>query len=92
MHLGSEIEPDSDALGHHEGANLEMHSKVVIKQVWKCTGGHNQARLEHYLEEVNLEAVDWEGGAMALSICCTQCILYTVGTHDHAMERKRRMT
>jgi len=22
-----------------------------------------------------------------LSVCCTRCMLYTVSTHDHAMER-----
>jgi hypothetical protein len=28
-------------------------------------GGHDRSRLEEYIEEVDLEAVDLEGGAMA---------------------------
>jgi hypothetical protein len=54
-----------------------MHLEAVIKQVWRCTwrprwsdfgdafGGHDQLRLEEYLELVDLEAVDREGGATA---------------------------
>jgi len=33
--------------------NFEMHSEIVIKQVWRCTcGGCNRASLEIHLEAV----------------------------------------
>jgi hypothetical protein len=41
-----------------------MHSEAVIERVWRCTlAGNNRARLAEYLE-IDLEAVDREGGAM----------------------------
>jgi hypothetical protein len=54
-----------------------MHLEAVIERVWRCTwmpcssevgdavGGHDQSRLVEYLEVVDLEKVDWEGGVMA---------------------------
>jgi hypothetical protein len=59
--------------------SLEMQLEAVIKRLWRCTwspgssdfgdapGGHDRARLEEYLEAVNVEAVssggrcDWSG-------------------------------
>jgi len=37
-----------------------MHSEAVIERVWRCTPSYNRARLEEYLE-----VVDLEGGATA---------------------------
>jgi len=62
-----------DAIGDQDWVNWEMHLEAVIERVWRCTGrpwssefgdalvaGYDRARLEEYLEVVNLEAVDLE--------------------------------
>ena len=55
--------------------NSEMHFEAVIERVWRCNwrprsselraalGGYDRARLEEYLE-----AVDLEGGATAAGL------------------------
>ena len=52
----------------------EMHFEAVIDGVWRCTGrprwsqlrdalgGYDRARLEEYLEVIDLEAVNRKGG------------------------------
>jgi len=50
--------------------SLEMHSGAIIVRTWRpysrlfgdALGRHDRARLEEYLETVNLEAVVREGG------------------------------
>jgi len=49
-----------DTLGDCDGPNIEMHSKIIIRRVWRCTwrpwshelGGHNGGSLEIHLEAV----------------------------------------
>jgi hypothetical protein len=54
---------------------LEIHLEAIFRQDWRCTGrpklseigdplgGRDRARMEEYLEAVNLEAVVREEGA-----------------------------
>jgi hypothetical protein len=61
-----------DAPGGRDRVNSEMHSEAGIQRVWRCTRrprsielrdalqGHDRARLEKYLD-----VVDLEGGATA---------------------------
>jgi hypothetical protein len=59
-----------DTLRGRDRASLEMHWEAVIERVWRCTwrprlsefgdahvAGYDRARLEEYLEVVDLEAV-----------------------------------
>jgi len=41
---------------------------LLSSEFGDATGGRNQVRLEEHLEEVNLEAVFWETGAMGPEI------------------------
>jgi hypothetical protein len=62
-------------MGGRDRASLEIHWEAMIKRVWRCTSrprssdlrealsGYDRARLEEYLE-----AVDLEGGAMAAGL------------------------
>jgi hypothetical protein len=34
-----------------------------LSELSDAIGGHDRARMEEYFEAVNLEPVDWEGGA-----------------------------
>jgi hypothetical protein len=46
--------------------SLEMHLEAAIERVCRyALGLHDQARLEEYLEVVDLEAVDRKDGVMA---------------------------
>ena len=62
------------ALGGRHRSSLEMHWEAVIERVWRCTwrpwssefgdalvAGYDRARLEEYLEVVDLEAVGGTG-------------------------------
>jgi len=62
-----------DVLGRRNQACLEMHLETEIEWSQRCTwmlllsvlgdtlGGHDQSRLEEYLESVDLEAIDLRG-------------------------------
>jgi len=66
---------NNDVLRGCVRASCEIPFEAVIERVWRYTwrvrssefgdalGGHDRARLEQYLEAVNLEAVVQEGGA-----------------------------
>jgi len=51
-----------------------MHVEAIMVQTWRpssrefgvALGGRDQWRMEEYLELVDLEYVDWEGGVMAV--------------------------
>jgi hypothetical protein len=58
-----------------------------MKDGWKHTGDHNRARLGEYMKVVNLEAADLAGGAIVVSVSCTPCMLFSVLTHDHGIEK-----
>jgi hypothetical protein len=61
------------AIGDWQWVNSEMYWEAVIKQVCRCTGrpwlseigdaltGYDRARLEEYLDMIDLEAVDGRG-------------------------------
>jgi len=65
-----------------------------LSKIGDALAGYDRAWLEKYLEAVNLEggttAAETLAGSGRLSIlgwCCTWCMLYSVLSHDHGMER-----
>jgi hypothetical protein len=61
-----------DAFGHAFGSRDHVTQRCTWRprssKFGDALGGHDRSRLEEYLEVVNLEALDWEGGATAADI------------------------
>jgi hypothetical protein len=60
----------TDPLGAHDRVNLDAVLERVYTYTWRLSssefrdalGGYDPARVEEYMEAVNLEVVVWEGG------------------------------